>query len=342
MRKRIFILLMTIVVLSPIQYVLADDEPASWMSVMEGFTTAFRGLEHHVEADSLDEIPALAKKLAHNASLLRGLRLDTTTETTNDFESYADQIEALSQRLQSCAKDGDKSHVLLNIEILRQTCVSCHATFRSDDFPSGFFPARGNSLIATVSVVDVDGKEKLDRSNVVVFLEGVHSDADSELRLDRPVISQNNRQFSPRVLPIVKGTTVEFPNDDTILHNIFSLSKTNRFDLDIYRPGKSKSVTFPEPGLVKVYCNIHSSMSCSIIVLNNSCFGISNREGMSVISGIPDGEYVLRSWHEYGGEFRKKVSLSGGSVTRLPVIIQEEHRSLSHKNKFGKPYRKKY
>jgi plastocyanin len=67
-----------------------------------------------------------------------------------------------------------------------------------------------------------------------------------------PVISQKDRHFFPKVLPVVRGTTVDFPNDDAIFHNIFSLSKTNTFDLGIYPAGESKSVKFTQSGWVKV------------------------------------------------------------------------------------------
>ena len=342
MSRRLFILLAAMVFVVPANYLTANEDAPSWLSVMEGFSATFRGLERSQENKNFEQIPSLAEDLANNAGRLRGLHLDSGTELDADFEAYPDKIEALARALCDSAVEKDERRLSLNIGQLRQTCVSCHAGFRQTDPPEGFFPAVGNTVIADVRIATVDGQEKSDHSGVVIFLDGVKEIPASDLPVDNPKISQKNRQYYPRVLPIVKGTTVEFPNDDTIMHNVFSLSKARRFDLDVYQPGESKAVTFTQHGLVKVYCNIHSSMSCSILVLSNPYFAVSNSRGRCVISGIPDGEYTLRAWHEYGGQFRMMISVSGDSVVHLPVAIEEEHRSLKHTNKFGKPYRKKY
>ena len=130
-------------------------------------------------------------------------------------------------------------------EEIRSLCVSCHVKFRENNFESGLFPARDNTIAGQVEIRKLDGTPRKDRSNVVVFLEGVNGGvAVGPPPRRNPVVSQKNRLFWPRVLTIVKGTTVEFPNDDTIFHNVFSLSKARPFDLDIYAAGVSKSVHF--------------------------------------------------------------------------------------------------
>ena len=143
----------------------------------------------------------------------------------------------------------------------------------------GLFPARGNTIAGQVKILKPDGEEQADRSNVVVFLDRVKSETAFPRPRKNPVISQKNRRFTPRVLPVMKGTTVDFPNDDTIFHNVFSLSKTRPFDLDIYPPGKSKSFTFKRTGWVKVYCNIHPQMIVHIIVLDNPFFALTDQKG---------------------------------------------------------------
>src|SRR5256885_13468033 len=97
--------------------------------------------------------------------------------------------------------------------------------------------------------------------------------------------------FTPPVLPIMQGTTVEFPNDDPIFHNVFSLSKTKPFDLGLYKRGTNKSVTFDQPGLVKVYCNIHEKMIGYIAVLENPYFTLTDKEGKFKIADVPPGKH---------------------------------------------------
>ena len=157
-----------------------------------------------------------------------------------------------------------------------------------------------------------------------------------------PRISQEGRRFHPRVLPVTVGTEVEFPNDDTIFHNVFSLSKTASFDLGAYEPGQSTSVRMEQTGLVKVYCNIHPEMAASIVVLDNPWFSLTDRSGHFVVCGVPDGEYVLRAWNDMGAEFRESIQVSGGSVLDTRFALTETRRSVQHSNKFGKPYPSKY
>lgn len=214
--------------------------------------------------------------------------------------------------------------------------------FRAPYGENSLFPSNGNVITGEVEIVKLDGDERIDRSNALVFIDRVNSDTRPSVLHESPSLSQKDRKFEPRVLPIVKGTTVAFPNDDLIFHNVFSLSKSKPFDLDVYPPGTSKYVTFDEPGWVKVYCNIHPQMVGHILVLDNSYFSLTNKEGLFVISDVPDGDYTLRVWHEFASDIRKKIHLSGPSIYRASFVIQEDKRFVQHKNKFGKPYRGKY
>src|SRR5262249_17268743 len=150
------------------------------------------------------------------------------------------------------------------------------------------------------------------------------------------------REFHPRVLPVTVGTRVEFPNDDTIFHNVFSLSKAAPFDLGVYEPGHSASVLMERTGLVKVYCNIHPEMAASIVVLANPWYALTDRSGRFVVCGVPDGDYALRAWNDMGGESRQDISVSGGRVFETNIELAETSRSFSHNNKYGKPYTGKY
>lgn len=201
--------------------------------------------------------------------------------------------------------------------------------------------ASSNTINGVIRVFDLDGDELEDRSGVVVFVDGL-SDSASYRSVSKPQqISHKGRQFSPSVLPLVRGATVDFLNDDNIFHNVFSLSQTKTFDLGIYPEGTSKLVSFSEPGLVKIHCNIHPRMTSTILVLNNSLFATTDTDGSFEISGIPNGRVTLRVWSEFSEEQSRTVSLSGGQVDES-FDIHRTKRFVQHTDKFGKRYRAKY
>ena len=104
-----------------------------------------------------------------------------------------------------------------------------------------------------VQVVDKGGKKATDVSDVVVYVDGVRT----KPKPARATVTMKGKAFLPRVVAVAVGGTVDFPNEDPIFHNVFSVSGENRFDLDLYRSPKSGSWTFQHPGIVRVYCNIH-------------------------------------------------------------------------------------
>lgn len=111
-------------------------------------------------------------------------------------------------------------------------------------------------------------------------------------------VSQRGALFSPHILPVLVGTTVEWPNYDEILHNVFSFSETKQFDLGLYKSPEVGRVTFDKPGRVDVYCSIHARMSCIILVLANPFFCVANERGAFKIANVPAGTYRLKVWHE--------------------------------------------
>jgi plastocyanin len=113
-----------------------------------------------------------------------------------------------------------------------------------------------------------------------------------------PSVTQKGAMFTPHVLPVVVGTTVEWPNYDDILHNVFSFSEPKPFDLGLYKSPMIERVTFDKPGKVDVFCSIHSRMSCIILVLENPYFATANDKGNYTITNVPPGNYQLRAWHE--------------------------------------------
>lgn len=113
------------------------------------------------------------------------------------------------------------------------------------------------------------------------------------------VVTQQDAKFEPRVLPVVVGTTVSWPNRDDIYHNVFSLSDAASFDLGMYRgDDETKRYTFDKPGRVDVFCAIHSNMHCIVLVLPSPYFSRSDERGRYEIRNVPAGTYRLRAWHE--------------------------------------------
>ena len=309
---------------------------------MLAFSQAIMGIQKALAGGDMAMVSTHAAALKKAAEEVSDLKPHTNRELIQSFNEHRARVGRLTSELVSLAREKNSTGVVQVVEEIRYTCVSCHVRFRIVNDERGLFPARGNTIAGQVKILKPDGEEQADRSNVVVFLDRVKSETAFPRPRKNPVISQKNRRFTPRVLPVMKGTTVDFPNDDTIFHNVFSLSKTRPFDLDIYPPGKSKSFTFKRTGWVKVYCNIHPQMIVHIIVLDNPFFALTDQKGIFVISGVPDGEYTLKAWHEFGKAVRKEIKVSGASFYRYALEIQEDKKFVQHKNKFGKPYKEKY
>lgn len=153
----------------------------------------------------------------------------------------------------------------------------------------------------------------------VVYLDPAPRAAFDARDEPRARIDQRNESFVPHVLAIVAGTTVDFPNSDVTYHNVFSLSRTKSFDLGRYAAGRSKSVRFDRPGIVRVFCEIHSHMSAFILVFAHRFFAVTDDEGRYRIEGVPPGTYTLAVWNEtlQGDPPRRQVTISetGGEIT---------------------------
>ena len=114
------------------------------------------------------------------------------------------------------------------------------------------------------------------------------------------VLDQNNLTFLPHTLVIPMGSTVAFPNNDKVDHNVFSLSRTKKFNFGSYKPGVSHNVIFDKPGIVELRCDLHSEMISYILVMKNSYFALTDKKGnFSIdVKGLAQGKYTLKTWHE--------------------------------------------
>jgi len=147
--------------------------------------------------------------------------------------------------------------------------------------------------------------------NILVYLSKAPPAAE-DLSKAKFVMDQRNLEFVPQVLPILVGATVDFPNNDKVDHNVFSMSRTKKFNLGSYTAGESKSVVFDKPGIVELRCDVHAEMAAYILVMKNPYFAVTDKQGQFEIpdsshleqtglTGVKDlapGKYFIKSWHQ--------------------------------------------
>jgi len=139
----------------------------------------------------------------------------------------------------------------------------------------------------------------------VVSLQGDHKAEP----LAHAVMDQRDKTFIPHVLVVTRGTTVQFPNNDTVFHNVFATFEARRFDLGLYPRGATRTVRFDKPGLVAIMCNIHAEMSAYILVVDTPYYAVTDKQGRFRISHAPPGTYTLRVWHESGATETRTVTI---------------------------------
>jgi plastocyanin len=164
-------------------------------------------------------------------------------------------------------------------------------------------------------------RDVADRRRAVVYLETAPRGAFEDREPQRGRMDQRNETFLPNVLAITVGTVVDFPNNDSTYHNVFSLSKPRRFDLGRYAKGRSKSVRFDRPGVVRVFCDIHSHMSAFVIVFNHRYFDTTDAEGRYRIDAIPPGTYNVAAWHDGATRETRTVTIPEGGAVELDFAV---------------------
>jgi plastocyanin len=157
-------------------------------------------------------------------------------------------------------------------------------------------------------------RDPRERRRSVVYLETAPRAAFDPGEERRARMDQRNERFEPHVLAIVAGTWVDFPNGDRTYHNVFSLSKTKEFNLGRYAVGRSKSVRFERPGVVRVFCDIHSHMTAFILVFAHRYFAVTDEDGRYRLDGVPPGTYTLAVWNEmvHGDGPRRTITIGDG------------------------------
>jgi plastocyanin len=181
-------------------------------------------------------------------------------------------------------------------------------------------PAGGEGRPAGADLGHHAPRDAPDRRRSVVYLETAPQAAFEAPRPGRATLNQKNESFVPYVLAVTVGSTVDFPNSDRVYHNVFSLSKAKRFDLGRYPRGQSRSVRFDHPGVVRVFCEIHSHMSAFVLVFAHPYFATTDAEGRYRIDGVPPGAYTLALWNDGEVRARRDVLVGADGVEHDFVV----------------------
>jgi plastocyanin len=198
-------------------------------------------------------------------------------------------------------------------------------------------PALAATLQGRVAVVEKGGRPAKDVADAVVWLEGPRTA--SARRPLGATVTMRRKTFLPRVSVVDVGGRVDFPNQDSIFHNVFSVSGSNNFDLLLYKKPKSAFKVFEHPGLVRIYCNIHPQMSGFVLVRDNPFWARVEADGGFQITDVPAGTWLAKAWHERSGESSESVRVpETGTVTISFTLDASGFKRAPHKNKFGKDY----
>jgi len=192
-------------------------------------------------------------------------------------------------------------------------------------------PLSENSTIVSRSIIrkyvkkmtnsyQMDQGVRGEPTDVVIYIDGLKM-----VRAAKPkiaVVDQTEEKFVPHVLPILVGSNVKFLNSDDVYHNVFSFSSAKSFDLGRYANGDFRYVTFRKPGVVNVYCDIHTHMNAFILVLTNPFFVQPEANGEFIIKNVPAGTYTLKAWYGRMPELSKKVTVKQGTDTEVNFLFK--------------------
>jgi len=176
--------------------------------------------------------------------------------------------------------------------------------------PSSAYPSRAVAQAQLAPPSEVE--------NVVVYLRDAPA---GSVAPRRTAIHQRGETFLPRVVAVPVGSTVDFPNDDPIYHNVFSLSRARTFNLGRFPRGESRAVRFDKSGIVKVFCDIHSHMAATVIVFNHPWFTVPDAEGGFELDNLPAGSQDVTAWHERLGETTMRVRIEAGRTSSVEFVL---------------------
>lgn len=200
--------------------------------------------------------------------------------------------------------------------------------------------AEARRLAGRIELVDRPGGKPDRGADPTLAVVAFQPDRAAAVRPGAPAeMVTRGKAFVPRVLAVTRGTAVHFPNSDPILHNVFSVSAGNRFDLGLVPRGPGKSWTFEEAGVVRVFCNVHHSMVAYVLVLETPHFTSPDSRGAFALDDLPADAGTLTVWHPRTEPWSRRLrpGEQAPAVVELPVTLE---RVPPHLNKFGKAYQR--
>ncbi|MFL6415120.1 MAG: hypothetical protein ACJ74Y_05555 [Bryobacteraceae bacterium] len=151
-------------------------------------------------------------------------------------------------------------------------------------------------------------------------------------------LKQQGKTFIPHLLAIPVGSSVTFPNEDPIFHNVFSLTRPGPFDLGLYRSGDAKTRVFSKPATYRVFCNIHPQMTALLLVLPTSFIAEASAGGTYRLD-LPPGRYRLVAWSEHSEPATQEVLVESTALSAPELTLDEsKFVEMPHKNKYGQDY----
>ncbi len=191
-----------------------------------------------------------------------------------------------------------------------------------------------------LTLLERTGSARNDVSTAIVYLESPDSRTDMEHGPVSPeaTIAMRGREFVPHTAVVARGGSVRFPNQDPFSHNVFSNSEPASFDLGLYRRGASRSVTFAEPGVYAIHCNIHARMVSYVVAVPGRHVARADAQGRFELADVPVGLYRIHVWHERALHVVQEITVTAAGVT-IPLSLDARgHVPDAHRNKFGAPY----
>ncbi len=211
-------------------------------------------------------------------------------------------------------------------------------------------------IVGTVEVKAIrSGKPERHSEDTIVYLENVlgifqpsekrHTIKTSNLTFTKkkglpaepPIVDQWNVEFIPHILPVLKGSTIDFPNTDSVRHNVYStvpIPGTHRMlSLGTYDPEVIKTVHLDKPGEIALRCNVHKEMSAFIIVLDNPYFTLTDKTGRFKLDNVPPGDYTLKTWHEKYKPVTHQVTVKPNQTVKVVLPTISEKRDEKEKRR---------
>jgi plastocyanin len=192
-------------------------------------------------------------------------------------------------------------------------------------------------VFGRLTVLEDNGKLAQDVGEAVVWLE---PQARVPVQPETVAISMSGTEFRPHTVVVPVGSEVSFPNNDPFDHNVFSRTREGAFDLGRYDRGTTHSTTFPQAGIIRIFCNIHSHMTAIVVVRDGPYWAQPMADGSFTIASVPPGSYTLRAWHERSKEFQsRRIDVPAEGVRDLVVELDARgYEFVQHLNKYGQPY----